>query len=95
MFKDSATGVSQKFAFSLRYYVGENAVGEPLGKTNSTGLMQLDRRIESGVYSFAVNGGADSGSGPSQKSYRYGEVNLKRSKKKVNNDSAEFLLVYE
>jgi len=53
----------------------------------------LDHRIESGVFNFdpkSVNG-----LGPSQKSYRYGEVNLKRSKKKVNNDSAEFLIVYE
>ena len=95
LYTDKVTGVSQKFAFSLRYYVGENAVGEPLQKSNSTGLMQLDRKIESGVYSFAVNGGATPGTSASQKSYRYGEVNLKRSKKKVNNDSAEFLLVYE
>lgn len=53
----------------------------------------MDRRIESGVYNFDPKSVA--ALGPSQKSYRYGEVNLKRSKKKANNDSAEFLLVYE
>lgn len=52
LFEDTATGVKQKFAFSLRYYVGEHAVGDPLKKSNSTGLVQLDRRIESGVYNF-------------------------------------------
>jgi len=52
----------------------------------------LDKRIESGVFSFQ----AKDGSVPTaQKSFRYGEVNLKRSKKKVANSSAEFLLVYE
>jgi hypothetical protein len=51
----------------------------------------MDRRLESGVYSFAANGTSNM----TQKSYRYGELNLKRSKRKVNNDSAEFLLVYE
>jgi hypothetical protein len=39
LYEDSATGVKQKFAFSLRYYVGQNAVGEPLQKSNSTGLV--------------------------------------------------------
>ena len=52
----------------------------------------MDRRIESGVFSFAANKGE---SPAAQKSFRYGEINLKRSKKKANNDSAEFLLVYE
>lgn len=88
---DTATGVSQKFAFSLRYYIGQKAINEPLKKENSTGLAQIDRRLESGVYSFAANGTSKL----TQKSYRYGELNLKRSKRKVNNDSSEFLLVYE
>jgi hypothetical protein len=51
----------------------------------------MDRRIESGVYSFAANGTSKA----TQKSYRYGELNLKRSRRKANNDSSEFLLVYE
>ena len=92
LYEDKAKGISQKFAFSLRYYVGEHAIGDPIDKTNSTGLVQLDRRIESGVYSFAVKDGKVP---EAPKSFRYGEVNLKRSKKKVANNSAEFLLVYE
>lgn len=52
LFEDSATGIKQKFAFSLRYYIGQKPVGEPIKKDNSTGLVQLDRRIESGVYTF-------------------------------------------
>lgn len=93
LYEDSATGVKQKFAFSLRYYVGEKAVGEPLKKSNTTHLIQMDRRIESGVFDFDPKSVA--GLGPTQKSYRYGEVNLKRSKKKANKESAEFLMVYE
>jgi len=86
-----ATGVSQKFAFSLRYYIGQKAINEPIKKENSTGLAQMDRRLESGVYSFAANGTSKL----TQKSYRYGELNLKKSKRKVNKGSSEFLLVYE
>lgn len=36
--------------------MGKTAVGEPLKKDNSTGLVQLDHKIESGIFSFAVNG---------------------------------------
>jgi hypothetical protein len=75
----------------LRYYIGSKPVSEPLKKDNSTGLVQLDRRLESGVFSFAANGTTKL----NQKSYRYGEINLKRSKRRTNKGSAEFLMVYE
>jgi hypothetical protein len=30
LYEDKAKGIKQKFAFSLRYYVGEHAIGDPL-----------------------------------------------------------------
>jgi hypothetical protein len=56
LYQDSATGISQKFAFSLRYYIGEKPISDPVKKERSSGLVQLDRRYESGIYSFAANG---------------------------------------
>ena len=56
LYEDKAKGISQKFAFSLRYYIGAKPVNEPLKKSNSTGLVQLDRKIESGVFDFSANG---------------------------------------
>ena len=43
------------------------------------------------MYSFTANGSTKA----NQKSYRYGEINLKRSKRRANNETSEFLLVYE
>ena len=42
------------------------------------------------MYEFSVNG-----TGPYQRSYKYGQVNLKKSRIRQNNNSGEFLLVYE
>jgi len=38
LYKDSATGISQKFAFSLRYYIGSTPANSPLKKSSPTGL---------------------------------------------------------
>lgn len=54
LYTDSATGVSQKFAFSLRYYIpASKAEKEP--ETERYGLMELERRKASGLYDFKVN----------------------------------------
>jgi len=38
LYKDSATGISQKFAFSLRYYIGSTPANSPFKKSSPTGL---------------------------------------------------------
>mmetsp|Transcript_21879 Transcript_21879/g.33930 ORF Transcript_21879/g.33930 Transcript_21879/m.33930 type:complete len:198 (+) Transcript_21879:2683-3276(+) len=82
VYSDSETGLSQKFAFNLRYYIGAYWDSKN-GKSNP------DKR-QDGAYELAVNGTANQ-----QKSLRYGQVNLKKSRMRQNNDSAEFLLIFE
>jgi hypothetical protein len=90
LYTDSARGISQKFAFNLRYYIGAEGTNAPKNGSR-VGLSQFDRRMQSGLFSFAANGTTKY----SQRSFKYGEVNMKRSRKRRNKDTAEFLLIYE
>ena len=89
LYEDSATGVRQKFAFSLRYYI---AAGKSEQKANMTtyGLQELERRKASGLYDWKVNSTKHE-----QKSYSYGKVNMKRSRLRQNERSGEMLLLWE
>jgi hypothetical protein len=81
-YSDKETGLSQRFAFNLRYYIGADY--KPTGEAQYAWVRQ------DGMYEFSVNG-----TGPYQRSYKYGQVNLKKSRIRQNNESGEFLLVYE
>jgi len=81
LFKDSETGISQKFAFNLRYYIGARpsyAHEQPLKKKKRPN--PEERKAETGLFNFGVNGT----SSYSQKSYKYGEINLRRSRIRQN-----------
>jgi hypothetical protein len=65
-FRDEQTGIEQRFAFNLRYYVG--AAFDKNDKSNP------DMR-QDGVYEFAVNGTKEE-----QRSLKFGDINLKKSK---------------
>jgi len=74
LFKDSELGISEKFAFNLRFYWGAG-----------------DKNVaHDGVYEFAVNG-----SSSTQRSFPYGVINPKRMQKRQNENSGEFVLVWQ
>ena len=81
-FKDAETGLSQKFVFNLRYYVG--AYWDDEHDQNAPNKQQ------DGAYEFAPTG-----FGETQRSYKYADINIKRCKFRQNNDSAEYLLMFE
>jgi hypothetical protein len=89
LYTDSATGVSQKFAFSLRYYIPATKADQP-PETQQYGLMELERRKASGLYNLKVNSTKND-----QQSYSYGKVNMKRSRLRQNDRSGEMLLLWE
>ena len=53
-FKDSETGLSQQFAFNLRYYVGAFQTNKT--KSNSTNGTLTHEHRQDGMYEFSVNG---------------------------------------
>jgi hypothetical protein len=57
-FKDEVTGVEQKFALNLRYYMGNKATDRK-PKAGAQGLTQMERQTASGLYDFDVNNTAD------------------------------------
>ena len=85
---DNSTGLSQQFAFNLRYYVGAFQMNKT--KSNSTNGTLLAEHRQDGMYEFSVNGTQGL-----QKSFKYGAINLKRSRVRKNENSSEFLLVWE
>ena len=87
-FSDNSTGLSQQFAFNLRYYVGAFQMNKT--KSNSTNGTLLAEHRQDGMYEFSVNGTQGL-----QKSFKYGAINLKRSRVRKNENSSEFLLVWE
>lgn len=80
LYKDTENNITQRFAFNLRYYVG--AYWDKV-KNNT------DHRSD-GMYEFSVNGTKDL-----QKSFKYGNINLSKSRVRNNTNSSEFLLVWE
>lgn len=52
--KDNSTGLSQQFAFNLRYYVGAFQTNRT--KSNSTNGTLLAEHRQDGMYEFSVNG---------------------------------------
>ena len=59
-------------------------------KSNSTNGTLLAEHRQDGMYEFSVNGTQGL-----QKSFKYGAINLKRSRVRKNENSSEFLLVWE
>jgi hypothetical protein len=87
-FKDNSTGLSQQFAFNLRYYVGAFQMNKT--KSNSTNGTLLAEHRQDGMYEFSVNGTSGL-----QKSFKYGQISVKRSRLRRNENSSEFLLIWE
>ena len=87
-YKDNSTGLTQQFAFNLRYYVGAFQMNKT--KSNSTNGTLLAEHRQDGMYEFSVNGTQGL-----QKSFKYGNINLKRSRIRKNENSSEFLLIWE
>jgi hypothetical protein len=85
---DNSTGLSQQFAFNLRYYVGAFQMNKTM--SNSTNGTLLAEHRQDGMYEFSVNGTQGL-----QKSFKYGAINVKRSRIRKNENSSEFLLVWE
>lgn len=97
-FTDSATGVSQKFAVNLRYYIGASEANQKpeTFQQGPSGLTQVDKRVASGLYEFKVNSTkTKSGERTPQKSYKYGKINLKRCRFRQNEKSGQMLLLWE
>lgn len=83
LFTDTATGVSQKFAVNLRYYIGATEANQKPESYQQglTGLTQVDKKVASGLYEFRVNSTkTKNGTRTAQRSYKYGKINLKRSR---------------
>lgn len=87
-FRDNSTGLSQQFAFNLRYYVGAFQTNKT--KSNSTNGTLLAEHRQDGMYEFSVNGTSGL-----QKSFKYGTISVKRSRLRRNENSSEFLLIWE
>lgn len=87
-FRDNSTGLSQQFAFNLRYYVGAFQTNKT--KSNSTNGTLLAEHRQDGMYEFSVNGTQGL-----QKSLKYGQISVKRSRLRKNENSSEFLLIWE
>jgi hypothetical protein len=95
---DNSTGIAQKFAFNLRYYVGayydkskeKNLTANTTSGSypNATNLMQ-DHRSD-GMYEFSVNG-----TNGTQGSIKFGNIAVKKSKFRQNKNSSEILLIWE
>lgn len=84
-FRDNSTGLSQQFAFNLRYYVGAFQTN----RTKGNGTLSTEHR-QDGMYEFSVNGTKGL-----QKSFKYGQISVKRSRLRRNENSSEFLLIWE
>lgn len=54
IYRDEVTGVEQKFALSLRYYMGNKATDRK-PQAGAQGLTQMERQAASGLYDFDVN----------------------------------------